>query len=94
MFQNSSEERFYSQYLQPKLQTQARLLLFALSFATYFITVPLVPPAVVSMTLVVKLTRKSSWSKPSNSAQYSKDWLDLFFNVQPPNYKTQLERDC
>lgn len=32
----------------------------ALSYGTYFITVPLVPPAVVSMTLVVKLTRRSS----------------------------------
>lgn len=51
-------------------------------------TVPLVPPAVVSMTLVVKLTRRSSWSKPSNSAQYSNAWLDLFFRLQPPNENT------
>lgn len=63
---------------------------FILSTA-YFITVPLVPPAVVSMTLVVKLTRRSSWSKPSSSAQYSNDWLDLFFSVHPPEVEMKMK---
>lgn len=47
-------------------------------------TVPLAPPCVVSMTLVVRLTCRSSWSKPSSSAQYSKVLVDWFFRMQPP----------
>lgn len=43
---------------------------------SHLITVPLAPPAVVSMTLVVRLTRKSSCSKPSSSAQHCSVWLD------------------
>lgn len=52
--------------------------------SSYLITVPLAPPAVVSMTLVVRLTFKSSWSRPSRSAQYSRVCLDWFFRTQPP----------
>lgn len=50
-------------------------------------TVPLAPPAVVSMTLVVRLTLRSSWSRPNSSAQYSRVWLDCFFRIQPPGTK-------
>lgn len=53
-------------------------------YSSYLITVPLVPPDVVSMTLVVRLTLRSSWSSPSSSAQYSSVGLDVFFKVQPP----------
>ena len=56
---------------------------------SYLITVPLAPPAVVSMTLVVRLTRKSSWSRPSRSAQYSRVCPDWFFSTQPPETYTQ-----
>lgn len=56
----------------------------------YLITVPLAPPAVVSMTLVVRLTHKSSLSRPSRSAQYSKVWPDWFFRMQPPGATTMI----
>lgn len=52
--------------------------------ASYLITVPLAPPAVVSMTLLVRLTRRSSSSRPSSSAQCSSVWLDWFLMAQPP----------
>lgn len=51
---------------------------------SHLIEVSLAPPAVVSMTLVVRLTRRSSSSKPSSSAQYSRAVLDCFFKLQPP----------
>lgn len=47
-------------------------------------TVPFVPPEVVSMTRVVRLTLRSSWSKPRSSAQYCRVWFDWFFKTQPP----------
>ena len=52
------------------------------------ITVPLAPPAVVSMILVVRLTRRSSWSSPSRSAQYSRVWPHWLFRMQPPGTHT------
>lgn len=40
---------------------------------SYLMAVPLMPPAVVSMTLEVRLTLRSSSSRPNSSAQNSKD---------------------
>lgn len=54
-------------------------------------TVPLAPPAVVSITRVVRLTRRSSSSRPSSSAQFSRVWLDWFLMAQPPERQTQAE---
>lgn len=52
--------------------------------ATHLMTVPLAPPAVVSMTRVVRLPRRSSSSSPSSAAQHSSTvWLRAF-SVQPP----------
>lgn len=56
---------------------------------SYLITVPLAPPAVVSMTLVVRLTRRSSWSRPSRSAHHSRVWPDWFFRTQPPETRSE-----
>lgn len=51
---------------------------------THLMTVPLAPPAVVSMTRVVRLPRRSSGSKPSSAAQHSSaGWL-RGLGVQPP----------
>lgn len=46
--------------------------------------VPLTPPAVVTIALVVRLTLKSSSSRPRSSAQHSSVLLDWFLMVQPP----------
>ena len=40
--------------------------------------------ALNKVTLVVRLTLRSSSSRPSSSAQYSTVWLHWFFMVQPP----------
>lgn len=51
---------------------------------SYLMAVALAPPAVVCMTLVVKLTLRSSSSRPKSSAQNSRDWLHAFLMLQPP----------
>lgn len=54
---------------------------------THLMTVPLAPPAVVSMTRVVRLPRRSSWSRPSSAAQHSSaGWL-RGRSVQPPGWE-------
>lgn len=82
-----------SQKKQKKLQRVTDLLRsFDKCCCSYLITVPLAPPAVVSMTLVVRLTRRSSWSRPSRSAQYSRVWPDWFFRTQPPETHSKTHK--
>lgn len=51
---------------------------------THLMTVPLAPPAVVSMTRVVRLPRRSSGSRPSSAAQHSSAGSLRGLGVQPP----------